>query len=240
MLHRLMLLPLAPLLLLEGKYVRATTPRLSEPNGVRHGVYGQGPALNLLILGDSAAAGVGATTQEEALSGQVVQRLAPYYTVTWQLEALTGRKVSDYLTPDAALPAFEPDVILVSLGVNDVTSSISTHRWLDQVDQLLGRLRQRYQPKHILFTDVPPMDHFPALPQPLRWYLGERARSFNNGLGQRLTRQRDITRISVLFENDPAMMATDGFHPGPAGYRVWANAVVSRLRHDLGEAPGQA
>lgn len=239
MLHRLLLLPLAPALLLEGRYVRASTPRLPEPDGPRSGTRGDGPALNLLILGDSAAAGVGAPTQDDALAGQLVARLATHYTVTWQLEALTGRKVSDYLAEDSPLPPFAPEIIVVSLGVNDVTSSISARHWLDQVEQLLARLRQRYQPQKILFSEVPPMDRFPALPQPLRWYLGERARSFNNGLGQRLRRYPDVARISVLFENDPAMMASDGFHPGPAGYRVWANAIAARVRHDLGGNPGQ-
>lgn len=231
MLHRLLLIPLAPILLLEGKYVRAVTPRLPEPSGDRSGETGLGSTLEILIIGDSAAAGVGAQTQHEALSGQLVQRLATHYTVHWTLEALTGRKIGDYLPPhDAVLPDRTPDVILVSLGVNDVTSSISAKRWLDQVESLLALLRQRYQPKLILFTDVPPMDHFPALPQPLRWYLGARARSFNNGLGRLFRRRRDEQRVSVLFENDPAMMASDGFHPGPAGYRVWANEVFTQIR----------
>lgn len=231
MLHRLLLIPLAPALLLEGQYVRKVTLRLPEPAGARSGEAGAGPKLNLLIIGDSAAAGVGAQSQEEALSGQVVRKLAGHYTVRWTLEALTGRSVKDYLPPhDGALPSTTADVILVSLGVNDVTSSISAKRWLAQVEELLDLLHQRYRPKLILFTDVPPMDHFPALPQPLRWYLGARARSFNNGLGRLLGRQHDIQRVSVLFENDPAMLATDGFHPGPAGYRVWANEVVTQIR----------
>lgn len=231
MIHRLLLLPLAPALLLEGRYVRKVTPRLPEPPGARSGEAGSGPRLEVLIIGDSAAAGVGAASQDEALSGQLMQRLATHYSVKWRLEALTGRRVTDYLPPhDSVLPEGVPDVILVSLGVNDVTSSISAKRWLAHVQTFLDLLRERYHPKLILFTDVPPMDHFPALPQPLRWYLGSRARSFNNGLGGLLRHQRDVQRVSVLFENDPSMMASDGFHPGPAGYRVWANQAYTQIR----------
>ncbi|TBW59593.1 SGNH/GDSL hydrolase family protein [Marinobacter halodurans] len=233
MLHRLLLLPLAPALIVEGRWVRARTPRLPEPDGAREGICGDGPDLRLLIIGDSAAAGVGAPTQDEALAGQVSRKLGDHYRVHWHLEALTGRRIDDYLPPNDPLPAFEPDAILISIGVNDVTSSVSAASWLGKVGQLLERLRDRYRPALILFTDVPPMDHFPALPQPLRWYLGRRAREFNNGLGPLLRGRRDVTRVSVLFENDPAVMARDGFHPGPEGYRVWANEVRSLVRSRL-------
>ncbi|WP_165856807.1 SGNH/GDSL hydrolase family protein [Marinobacter sp. JSM 1782161] len=227
--HPLLTIPLLPVLLLEGRYVRARTPRLPEADGPRQGVAGEGPPLNLLILGDSAAAGVGADTQEQALAGQVVHRLARRYRVTWHLEARNGRRVQDYLGDDAPLPDVRPDVIVTSLGVNDVVSSIPPRRWLGQVERLIRELHERYQPALILFTDVPPMDYFPALPQPLRRYLGDRARRFNNGLGRRLPTLERTEQISVLFENDPDLMAADGFHPGPAGYRVWANEVAARV-----------
>lgn len=237
MLHRLLLLPLAPALVVEGRWVRAHTPRLPEPEGARKGVCGDGPDLRLLIIGDSAAAGVGAPTQDQALAGQVSRKLGDHYRVHWHLEALTGRRVDDYLPPKDPLPDFDPDVILISIGVNDVTSSMSAKQWLTKVGQWLERLRERYQPALILFTDVPPMDHFPALPQPLRWYLGKRAREFNNGLGPLLRGMREVVRVSVLFENDPAVMASDGFHPGPEGYRVWANEVLTLVRSRLGDEP---
>lgn len=54
MLYPLSTLALGPLLLGQGRYVRRVTPRLPEPEGERQGVIGAGPALRLLILGDSA------------------------------------------------------------------------------------------------------------------------------------------------------------------------------------------
>ena len=69
-------LALSPLLLAQGVYVRRVTPRLPEAPGSRSGVAGGGPSLKLLILGDSAAAGVGAASQDEALAGQLAVALA--------------------------------------------------------------------------------------------------------------------------------------------------------------------
>ena len=50
--------------------------RLPEAEGPRAGSAGEGPALRLLILGDSSAAGVGTTHQEEALLGQMRKRFS--------------------------------------------------------------------------------------------------------------------------------------------------------------------
>ncbi|NIP82235.1 MAG: SGNH/GDSL hydrolase family protein, partial [Gemmatimonadetes bacterium] len=53
---------LAPILVAQGLFVRWRTTRLPEPPGDREGVTGAGPPLRLLVAGDSAAAGVGAST----------------------------------------------------------------------------------------------------------------------------------------------------------------------------------
>ena len=69
MIYYLAMVLLAPVLVAQGIYVKRVTPRLSEPEGVRFGVFGAGPKMKLLIVGDSAAVGVGAATQHQALSG---------------------------------------------------------------------------------------------------------------------------------------------------------------------------
>ena len=55
-----------PLLLLQAIWVRLRTIKLPEAQGQRTGVCGQGEPLTLLVLGDSAAAGVGTNLQENA------------------------------------------------------------------------------------------------------------------------------------------------------------------------------
>src|SRR5674476_203075 len=95
--HKLTAISLAPLLILQGLYVRRVTPKLPEPLGKRSGVHGTGPPLRLLILGDSAAAGVGVSTQSQALSGQLVTLLGAEFQVFWKLIAQTHHKAKDIL-----------------------------------------------------------------------------------------------------------------------------------------------
>lgn len=70
------------------------------------------------------------------------------------------------------------------------------------------------------------MHLFPALPQPLRWYLGARARDFNVALAHWLPRQSGCYLVEPDYEADPAHIAGDGFHPGPAACRAWAARVA--------------
>lgn len=218
-----------PVLLLQGRHVRRVTPVLPEPPGPRAGVAGRGPALRLLILGDSAAAGVGATTQDAALSGQLVSQLAPHFRVDWQLLARTGDTTRDALAALAALPAQRFDVVVTSLGVNDVTGGHSERQWVADQRALLACLRDNFEAPRCLVSALPPMHRFPALPQPLRAYLGAQARRFD----RRLQAVAAATPgcLWVGYDDlesglDTADMAADGFHPGPAVYRAWASRLA--------------
>ena len=74
---------LLPVVLIQGTKVRSNTPRLPEASGDREGKTGQGKPLSLLILGDSAAAGVGVETQQDASSGATITVLQDEFMLQW-------------------------------------------------------------------------------------------------------------------------------------------------------------
>ena len=218
---------LGPLLLMQGIYTRKVTPRLPEAEGARQGMAGSGVALRLLIVGDSAAAGVGASTQDEALSGQLVSQLAHDYRVSWTLWARSGLDSQALLAllDDNASQPF--DVALVSIGVNDVTSTLVADEWVARQHRLIGVLREKFAVKQIVLSPLPPMHLFPALPQPLRWYLGLRASAFNTRLAELAERIDHCTLLTTRLAPVNGSMARDGFHPGPAIYSQWADDVAA-------------
>lgn len=222
---------LAPLLLSQGRHTRRVTPRLPEPTGPRYGQQGQGPALRVLILGDSAAAGVGVSTQHEALSGCLLQSLLPNYQVQWQLMARTGTTTADALAQLQRQQTRPVDVVLVSLGVNDVTGMVRTRVWLQQQHALLRTLITRWGAQHVLLTQVPPMHAFTALPQPLRAMLGWRAQHLNQCLAQALPAWGlAASQLAVPHLTDLHALASDGFHPGPSTYRAWGQAAAQAIQ----------
>lgn len=230
MLHSMLTILLGPALLLQGRRVRKNTPRLPEAPGKRGGFRGQGAQLRLLILGDSAAAGVGVEQQSKALSGQLTQALADNFRADWKLHAKSGLTAYQIYQSLTELPKEAYDVVVVSAGVNDVTANTKNAQWLRAISQLTECLQQQYQSKLILFTAIPPMEAFPALPQPLRWYLGGRARRLNRLL-KRLTEQYEGTELlKVDFPLTRDYMAEDGFHPSDKSCQLWAQTAAHRIK----------
>jgi lysophospholipase L1-like esterase len=232
-LQRIGLIAFAPLLAIQGKYARLTTPVLPEPSGDRFGCSGNGVRLKLLVAGDSAAAGVGVMLQQDALCGQLVVQLAQTHTVDWRLVAKTG-----YTTPELmarisseALPPV--DVVVLSLGVNDITSGVLASQWIEQQAGLMALLREQLGAKLIVIAKIPPMHEFTALPQPLRWLLGMRAKRFNALLSEASVHWPNCTLLTPEVDTAPSALASDGFHPGPYTYRRWAEEaaqiVLSKL-----------
>jgi lysophospholipase L1-like esterase len=220
--YQIAAIALGPVLYLQGKCVRRSIPVLPEPDGLREGTIGSGPNLRLLILGDSAAAGVGATTMQQSLTGQLVSRLSGARTVEWRLVARTGATTASTLKHLNKYKIGPYEVCLTSLGVNDVTSGMKVQSWLSQQAELRKKLRDEIGAKLLVVCGLPPVHGFPSLPQPLRWWLGARASAFNDALQQDISGESDVEFLSLRFTEDSNLMASDGFHPGPEVYREWA------------------
>jgi lysophospholipase L1-like esterase len=225
---------LAPLLLCQGIYVRRTTPKLPEAEGLRSGEAGSGPPLRLLVIGDSAAAGVGAGRQEDALVGRILAGLVKNFRVQWALHARTGETTRGATRRLAHITEKRPadgtrTIVVVSLGVNDVTSGCSIGKWIGDLEKLSALLRDGFGATEIMFSGLPPMHRFPALPQPLRWYLGARARLFDEALRAWAESRPCCEYLQPLDGEYRGMMATDGFHPGPAMYALWGAEAARRI-----------
>lgn len=220
---------LGPLLLVQGRRVRRATPELPEPDGAREGEAGTGAPLHVLVLGDSAAAGVGAPTQAEALTGRIVSRLSARHRVRYRLVASTGATTASTIRQLERTDPFRTDAVVTSLGVNDVTGDVGIAPFLERQARLFALLRERFAARLILATGLPPMGMFPALPQPLRWYLGARAAQLDRALREALPDGLGAEYLAIAGRLEAAHMAADGFHPGPAVYDAWGAAAAGRI-----------
>ena len=221
---------LAAVLLAQGIYVRQVTPRLPEAEGPRAGLLGSGPPMRLLIVGDSAAAGVGAIIQDDALAGQLSARLAEHHRLDWQCWAKNGRRARNILALLARNAAEPFEIVLTSIGVNDVTGLTSKRKWLEQHRLIWQMLQEKYSAKRIIVTGLPPMHLFSALPQPLRWVLGQRAKQFNRALALAATQHPGCIFLDIDFPIQPEYLATDGFHPSRLAYMHWAEQATAVIR----------
>lgn len=230
--HPVTRLALSPVLLGQAVAVRRRALRLSEPEGPRAGVCGEGPDLRLLIAGDSSAAGVGVAHQDQALAGQLVAALASDFAVHWQLHATTGHTTAQTLARLRDLPRQPFDIAVTALGVNDVTRQVPLARWVQRQTALATLLRDRFGVRGHWRSGLPPMDAFPLLPRPLRDVLGAQARAYDAWLAR--TAQGHLHHLPFdRARLDVALMAEDGFHPGAPIYAAWAQELATGIRAEL-------
>ncbi|MEX0350889.1 MAG: SGNH/GDSL hydrolase family protein [Paracoccaceae bacterium] len=202
---------------------------LPEPSGARAGRVGSGPVLRLLITGDSSAAGVGVSTQDQALSGQIVANLARDFTVDWRLEAATGRTTRDTLEHIQRIDE-RVDVAVTALGVNDVTRGRTKKQFVAQQHSLLTHLTGPLGARCVVVSGVPRMELFPALPQPLAWVLGKQAKRLDGALRNVARDYPQVHHLLPDLPNDPSLAASDGYHPGARLYDLWAEQIVLIIR----------
>ncbi len=224
-------LALGPVLVAQALLTRARLPRLPEAEGPRSGIVGRGPALRLLIAGDSSAAGVGVVHQRDALAVQVARQLshAAAVCVHWRLLARTGLTTLGTLDLLREAGVGSAELAVVVTGVNDVIDQVPTPRAVAARDSLANWLRHAAGVRHVSFAPLPPVHAFPGLPQPLRWVAGTDARRHNQALQAWAATRDDVSCVPLDLPLDPSGMASDGFHPGAPVYRTIAASIAAHL-----------
>lgn len=228
------LLLLAPVLVVQGRRVRATTPRLPEAEGPAGHAAAGGPVLRLAVVGESTAAGCGAERHDEALAGWLARELAERTGrhVEWRAVARNGITVRRFRTELAATVAADdwcPDVIVAVFGVNDLLELNPLRRWERDLTETVTAVRDRCGGAPLVLAGVPPVHRFPSLPQPLRAAMGLRARALDHRM-RRVAARTGCgyvpSPVERLAGDAERFFATDRFHPSSAGYRLWAAALA--------------
>ncbi|MGO1475249.1 MAG: SGNH/GDSL hydrolase family protein [Psychrobacter sp.] len=259
---------LAPVYLYQGRKIKRDTVRLPEPNGERRGSISLNQStsrpknntnktLNLMVVGDSAAAGVGSETQQEALTGKLIPILKQqpaiyntFSTLNWTLQATTGHTSFDilrrlYVLPTPSQPT---DVMILSVGVNDTTSSVPVDKWQQQIEDIIAIAQRKFGVRELVFLSLPPMAEMPAIPPPLNNFVGAKASILDEILQQVCANNDGVTYMATDFArmieehsngtpiDISVMFASDGFHPSSLMYGYWAQQ-VAELIIELLESP---
>lgn len=225
-------IPLLPLLLAQGYWIRKRTPRLPDAAGPLEGsVTGEGKPIRLIAFGESTAAGVGAATHESGLAGQLAAALSAQtkQDVNWLVVARSGINARQCLTELVPqLRGRRADVVMIALGVNDSIEFHSARRWAADVERLIDSVRAEVGDALVLLAGVPPLGCFPALPRPLSVVLGARSASLEQALIRLVTKMRRVVHVPFQIEERRIdHFCADGFHPSELGYRLWAEQLAA-------------
>ncbi|MCT2585617.1 SGNH/GDSL hydrolase family protein [Actinophytocola gossypii] len=209
------------------------------------GVYlpdGSGPVadepadpLSFAVLGDSLAAGLGAETVGRLPGVILAKGLAEESgrPVRLATHAVGGSRTSDLeVQVDVALIQ-PPDLVLVIVGGNDVTSRMRVGTSAEVLADQVARLRRAGTT--VVVGTCPDLDIVQPIPQPLRtiasrWGLAL-ARAQRRRLEQQGVRTVSLAAlVSPEFRQRPdELFSDDRFHPNGAGYELAASVMLAPL-----------
>ncbi|MEM6704747.1 MAG: SGNH/GDSL hydrolase family protein [Acidobacteriota bacterium] len=223
----------SPILLLQGRSVRRRAPRFPGAEGPDRGRFGErGQTLRLLGLGDSIVAGVGAPTLSVSMVGTAARLASERFEarVAWQSRGEIGARAKQVreIAEKVGIEA-EPDFVVLSVGVNDVTGAARTAAWQRDLEALLRTLRARFPAATIVFAGLPPLGGFPLLPNPLRTLLGWRARWFDEVARRKIEETSNAVFVPITFETTRSAFSEDGFHPSEASHLVFGQTIAEGL-----------
>lgn len=232
--------------LLVAEAVAARARRYARPAlglAVRSSI---GPAgalpLRLVLLGDSAALGVGVQMVRDTVGGRLAELLngeGAARRVELSSVAVSGSRSVDLATQVArALLGRRPDVAVILVGANDAIGLRGPHEAAAHLAAAVRRLREAGVA--VVVGTCPDLGAARAIAQPLRQLVG--------WLGRRVARAqiraaRDAGGLVVdlggetgpVFRADPGTLCADGYHPSADGYRVWAYALFPAVEQAASE-----
>ena len=202
-----------------------------------------GSTIELLLLGDSIAAGLGADDPRGTLGGQLARRLArgTHRSVRLLTAAVVGAESSDLADQLDSLPdAYAPHVTVIVVGGNDVTHRVRPAESCRHLADTVRALREAGS--EVVVGTCPDLGALRPLPQPLRG-LGARAsrqlavaqRETTTRLGGHAVSLADVVGPFFITQPDE-MFSLDRFHPSGAGYRRTAKAMLPSVLLALGHA----
>jgi lysophospholipase L1-like esterase len=233
-LSRVAMIPVAPVLYVQGKRLRRTTPILPDAALPWHGtepgtLETDAVPLRLLVFGDSTSAGVGASTQHHGLPGNLARELSARWGrgVEWNAIGESGASAADlidrYLSEAVQQ---EYDVVFLTVGANDALGLRSRRNFGRDIHLLLTALRAASPHAMILMSSLPAFFRFELLPNPLRYNLYLHSRSLES-VARGIVAEFDNAWMSPPPPPYTAgFFASDLFHPSEQGYRDWARFAI--------------
>lgn len=201
---------------------------------VGHGL--QGRPLRVTWLGDSLAAGLGCDQVVDTPAHLAARLLERPVEVT--MLAVPGARAIDVLEKQLTQMPVQTDLVVVCVGANDVAGATPRARYAAQLDALLRQLA----PTPVVMLTLPDMAMADRLAQPLRSLAGCAAWWFELARARVAAQHPHVTSVDIASRppgiNRRAgrgMLCADRFHPGPEGYRVWAERIATAC-HQLLES----
>jgi lysophospholipase L1-like esterase len=198
---------------------------LSYPN--------QKSIFRTVVIGDSTALGQGTNSVEKGFGYQYLLTNPDLKDQNWSFEnrAISGVKIAEVLDHQLG---FEPvDLVMISIGANDITGNTKPSEFQRSVEKLATQLHSKA--KQVIWLNIPDFVTSPILLPPLNYILSWREHELNEII-KNILPQTGYQIVDVYngarepFAKHPERyFGADKYHPSAAGYAVWVELIHQTL-----------
>ena len=215
-------------------YYSPTSPP-SNPGVIYHTPFpDQKSIFRVVVLGDSTALGQGTDSVEKSFGYQYLLTNPDLKDQNWSFEnrAVSGVKINEVLKHQLD---FEPvDLVMVSIGANDITGNTKPSEFQASVETLANQLHNKA--KQVIWLSIPDFITSPILLPPLNYILSQREQVLNEIIKNIVT-ESGYQIVDIYngarepFANNPKRyFGADKYHPSAAGYAVWVELIQKTLK----------
>ena len=199
-----------------------------------------GQTLSYVVLGDSTGAGQGAPYASGIAIG-TSKALGEHRHLTMTNLSVSGARAGDVERDQlSAASRLRPDLVLLSVGANDVTHLTPIGRMKASFLRIVRGLRAANPAVVIVVTGSPDMGAPPRIPRLLRGLAARRTEAVNV-MVQQLASEERLTFAPIAavtgpqFRRDRTLFAADRFHPNERGYATWIPVLNEAIARALGQ-----
>lgn len=185
----------------------------------------------ILVLGDSTAVGVGASTSTDSIPA----KLASYLGATFvENHAVSGSLVLDIPAQISLMQLDHYDTIILQIGANDIVRFHGIEKIEKQLEPILTTLSKKAY--RVIFISAGNLGGAPIIPPPLRPFYTRLNLRYHEHF-EILAKKYKVHYINMYQDpkNDPFVkeptiyFAEDSFHPSSRGYEIWFKLIMNQL-----------
>jgi lysophospholipase L1-like esterase len=200
----------------------------------------RGTSLRLAVLGDSGAAGLGATRRDGTAGGRLAADLAAAAgrQVLLSNVAVVGAESADLAAQVDRVLVVRPHVAVIMIGANDVTHLVRPQKSVRLLTDAVLRLRAAGT--EVVVGTCPDLGTVQPIPAPLRHLVGRMSRELAaaQSIAVRQAGGRPVPLAEILgrlFGTHPELFFSDDrFHPSAVGYAACAHALLPAVLDAFG------
>ncbi|WP_075352304.1 SGNH/GDSL hydrolase family protein [Algoriphagus marinus] len=184
-----------------------------------------------MIIGESTAAGVGASSMEFTIASYLHQLFQEEYSFyNFGKNGIRVAEVLLHFKSDLEELNSTKEGILLFLGANDCFKLTNPSAFNSSLQSLIESLQTQFDPNWIYLADIPPVHLFPAFSSLMKSYLYRQREFLRTEMKKLALKNKRLIFQEISLDLVPDFFSADGIHPSDLGYQKIAEFTFEGIK----------